>query len=414
MTTNKCKNIGKKSIKYHKRVCDLKKRFEDSTLRFSGTFFRLLAFQPLSLTLEISKPFDLTIQNINCRFALRPMHSNECSQLTHGGTFIIVEFSLGREIDLLAATQNGLDLIEDFIAAISLIEGAPFRDVKPVQVMCIDQTIPQKYTFLHFLDLSMHHWHSPVSQKTIQDVRGLLSHWDGLESGKRLRRAARQFQKAIGTEDNLVAFQYAYMGLEAIEKPLADVMNIQPGAEEVEGTCEKCGAKYVRRRTVLAGVRAYVSGAFHSDTVMPENKREWKEINDLRHELFHSLQDNQKSEQKVSNVLPAAMHHLHDAICCLSHSHNLESPTFKLVRGMNSLVSIGRFNAVEIEPLEEWSSLLDAEHGYWVPHPQFGFVPRFKMHNHGLENLEVIFYWLNASPRRATIDNLVPANWEDK
>lgn len=385
----------------------------DSRIKFGGRSFRLLAIQPLSLTLEVPKPFELSIQNINCRFGLRPVHSDECSQLTHGGTFIVVEFSLGRTIDFLAATQKGLDLIEDFFAAVSLIVGAPFRDVEPVQIMCIDQAIPQQYTFVRFLDLAMHHWHRPISQETIQDVGSLLSHWDGLESGKRLRRAARQFQKAIGTDDDLAAFQYSYMGLEAIEKPLADVMNIPPGAEELEGQCEKCGAKYTRRRTVLAGVRAYVSGAFHPDTATPERKREWKEINDLRHTIFHSLQDNQKLEEKVLSALPAAMHHLHDAVCCLSHSHSLESPTFELARGMNSLVFIGRFSAVGLGPLEKWSPLLDVEHGYWVSHPKFGFVPRFKMHNPGLENFGGIFYWLNTSLRRATIDNLVPANWED-
>ncbi len=279
--------------------------------------------------------------------------------------------------------------------------------------MSIDQTVPQEYIFMHFLNLSMNHWHKPISKETFQAVQGILAHWDGLESGKRLRRAARQFQKAIGTDDGLIAFQNAYMGLEAIEKPLADIMEIPPGVEEVEGHCEKCGEKYIRKRTVLAGVRAYVAGAIHPEDFVPEKKREWKEINDLRHKIFHSLQDNKKLELKVRSVLPAAMHHLHDAVCCLSHSHDLESPTFKLVRGMARLVFIGKFKTVELEPLEKCRPLLDAEQGYWVPHPQYGFVPRFKIKHPGLDNLGGIFCWLNESLKNATKENLVPANFED-
>lgn len=407
------KDNSKKSKRIHKKVQKVKNHPAASRIKFSGTCFRLLAFQPLSLSLELSCPFELSIQNIMCRFALQPAHSDKASQLTHGGTFIVIEFSTEESTDLLPATQKGLDLIEDFLAALSLVEGATFRDVEPVQIISIDKTVPQKYSFVHFLNLSMNHWHKPISQETFQAVQSILAHWDGLESGKRLRRAARQFQKAIGTDDALMAFQHAYMGLEAIEKPLADIMEIPAGIEEIEGHCEKCGEKYIRKRSMLAGVRAYVAGAIHPEAFVPEKKREWKEINDLRHKIFHSLQDNKKLEVKVRSVLPAAMHHLHDAVCCLSHSHDLESPTFKLVRGMRHLVFIGKFKAVKLEPLEKCQPLLGAEQGYWVPHLQHGFVPEFKIQNPGLENLEGYFFWLDESLKNATKENLIPANFEE-
>jgi hypothetical protein len=365
------------------------------------------------MSLEFSCPFELSIQNTNCRIALCPEHSDKSSQLTHGGTYIAVEFTTKESIDLLQATQKGLDLIEDFLSALSLVEGANFRVVVPVQIISKDQTVPQKHTLVHFLNLSMNHWQKPISKETFQAVQSILAHWDGLENGKRLRRAARQFQRAIGTDDALVAFQHAYIGLEAIEKPLANIMKIPVGVEEIEGHCAKCGEKYIRKRTVLAGVRAYVAGAIHPEAFIPEKKQEWKKINDFRHEIFHSLQDTKKLEQKVRSVLPAAMHHLHDAVCCLSHSHDLESATFKLVRGMNRLIFIGEFNANKLEPLEECRPLLGTEQGYWVPHSQFGFVPRFKIQAPELDGFQGIFCWLNESLRNATKDNLIPANFED-
>ena len=158
-----------------------------------------------------------------------------------------------------------------------------------------------------------------------------------------------------------------------VEKPLADIMGIPAGVEEVEEHCDKCGEKYVRKRTTLAAVRAYLTGAIHPKDSIPEKKREWKEINDFRHDIFHSLQDGKKLELKVPDVLPAAMHHLHDAVCCLSHSHDLESDTFKLVRGMARIVFIGAFRAAKLEPIEDCQPLLKVEHGYWVPHPRVPF-----------------------------------------
>jgi len=412
MTNRKRKKIKKRAEKSQKTQA-MKNQSDTSLLEFSGKSFRLLAFQPLSLSLDFSMPFELSIQNIKCRFALRPAHSDKVSQLTQGGTFVVIEFSTEKLTDLFPATQIGLDLIDDFFAALSLVEGATFQDVKPIQIMVVDQIVQGEFVFMHFLNLSMNHWHKPISKEAFRHIQGILAHWDGLDSGKRLRRAARQFQKAIGTDDGLLSFQHAYMGLEAIEKPLADVMNISPGVEEIEGHCEKCGEKYTRKRTMLAGVRAYVSGAIHPEGFVPAKKREWKEINDFRHNMFHSLQDHKKLELKVRNVLPAAMHHLHDAICCLSHSHDLESSIFKLPGEMRPLVFIGKFNSSKLEPLEECQALIEFEPGYWVPHHQHGFVPRFKMQNPGHDNLGGYFFWLDKPLKNATKENLVPAIFED-
>ena len=160
---------------------------------FKGKYFRLLAFQPLSLVLELPCPFELSIQNISCHIALRPAHSDKAAQLTHGGTYIVIEFSTEESLDLLPATQKGLDLIEDFLSALCLVEGASFRPVEPIQIISADKKVSRKYTLVHFFNLSMNHWHRPISQETFRSIKSILAHWDGLESGKRLRRAALQF-----------------------------------------------------------------------------------------------------------------------------------------------------------------------------------------------------------------------------
>jgi hypothetical protein len=385
---------------------------ERADLTLGQTEFRLLAFQPLSLTLEDSRPFELSVQNIPCRFFLRPVHADENAQHTHGGTFIAVDFSLTQETDLLIATMKGVSLVEDFFSGVSLVEGATIRDVEPVQIVRAEPTTPKEYSLAHFLSLSMHHWDRPIPNTTIESVRGLLAHWDGLDSGKRLRRAARQYRKTIGTKDAIASFQHAYLGLEALEKPLADAIKIPPGVEVIQGKCEKCGAEYTRRRTVLAGVRACVCGEMHPGMATPERRKEWKEISEFRQKLFHSLEDIATLEQRAPRVLPAAMHFLHDAICCLSHAHTLESSDFR-IRGMRQIVLVGRFHAAGLSPLEQWRHL-HVKGGYWADHPQYGLVPRFQINNPGLEDLELFPCWLDAPIESASEENLVPANFESK
>jgi len=380
---------------------------------YKGRSFRLLAFQPLSLMIKHHRPFVMSIRGIKCNLALRSAYADENAQRTHGGMYIAVDFSLEGETELLPATQQGLDLIEDFLSAVSLVNGATFREVEPIQIVCTDRASMQEYTLVHFLGLSMHHWEDPFSHITIDAVRRLLAHWDGLDSGNRLRRAARQFRNANGTDDDTTAFQYAYMGLEALEKPLALAMNIEPGVEVTQGKCEQCGFEYTRRKTVLAGVRSYICGAMHTDMAIPERKREWKKINDLRHGLFHSLRDSETLEHEARDILPAVMHHLHDALCCLSHSHSLESPTFKLARRMHRLVFVGQFRSAGLGRLEECRPLLSSEKGYWASHPEHGSVPRFLIRNPGLKDLGGIFFWINATLRGATGEDLFPANWEE-
>ena len=177
----------KKKAKKSQKAIAMKMQAAATMLEFSGKSFRLLAFQPLSISLEFSIPFELTIQNIKCHLALRPAHSDKASQLNKGGTYIAIEFSTEKPTDLFPATQTGLDLIKDFLAAISLVEGAAFREVKPIQIMIIDQKDQQELIFMHFLNFRMNHWHKPISKETFHHIQSILAHWDGLDSGKRLR-----------------------------------------------------------------------------------------------------------------------------------------------------------------------------------------------------------------------------------
>jgi hypothetical protein len=132
------------------------------------------------------------------------------------------------------------------------------------------------------------------------------------------------------------------MGLEALEPPLAELLGVSSGSEEVTGKCASCGVEYTRNRTVLNGVRAYIRGAKHPDPASSaEREKEWKQINKLRQDIFHSLEDVGKIRAKSYDVLVAAARHLHDAICCLSHTHDLESQTYRMRRGAQQLLSQG-------------------------------------------------------------------------
>lgn len=341
--------------------------------------FRLLAWQPLSLALEDARPFNVALQQITCRLALRPAQKDDLAQRSRGGSFIGIDFHLPTTTDLLVAVHKGVELLEDFLSAVTLVEGATLRAIEPIQMARAGQPPSRKYTFVGFFPLLYNHWDKPISLATINHVRRPVAHWDGLDTGTRLRRAARHFRQAMGTPDDLTAFQYAYMGLEALEKPLAQTMNVPPGVEESQGACVNCGATYTRRRTALAGVRAYVHGDVHPATVSAQRKKEWKELSSLRQDLFHGLDDAPALEHRAQDILPAAMHYLHDAICCQSHVHDLESPGFRLVRRTRQVIMIGDFTTDDLGPLEKWAPVLATQEMQWVRHDRHRFVPQFRL-----------------------------------
>jgi len=370
--------------------------------------FRLLAFQPLAISMEELKPISLIIQGISCILMLRPVHEAVSEQRSTGGTYVVLDFILNQETDFIVAANIGLNLIEDFLSAVAIVDGATFQAAIPMQIARFDDKT-RMCKFIYFKTLFISNWSSSISQASISEVKRLLAHWDGLDSGKRLRRAARQYRKAIGNDSDLLAFQEAYVGLEALEKPLAVAAEITPGCEEIQGECETCGAKYTRRRTVLAGVRAYVSGEFHSETATELRRKEWSKINKLRHKLVHSLDDTYKLEGKAGELLPVIMHYLHDAICCLSHSHDLESDKFKISRFTYQPLFVGRYKAENLGSLEQWGPLLDISAVSWVKHRQYGLVPEYTVQNKGLKELELGVYWLRKRFKTATENDLSQA-----
>jgi hypothetical protein len=76
-----------------------------------------------------------------------------------------------------------------------------------------------------------------------------------------------------------------------------------------------------------------------------------------------------------------AMHTLHDAICCQSHVHDLESRGFRLARGTRQVVAIGDFTAAERGPLEKWMPLRGVREMQWAQHAQHHLVPEFRIEN---------------------------------
>ncbi len=371
---------------------------------------RVLAFQPLSVKLEQAGPVRLVVQGTECTMHLRPTSTDPAVQRAKGGTYVAIEYS-SEDDDLFRIAQKGMELIEDVLSALSLVEGAVFGDTEPVQVLreAADQG---NFQFAVFPDLAMRYWDRPISIDSIVKAGKLLSHWDGLDSGARLRRAARQYRRALDVKCDLLSFQNAYMGLEALEKALALAAGVSPGVEEVQGKCDKCGTPYVKRRTMLAGVRAYISGSMHSEAASKKREQEWKDINELRQLVFHCLGDLKPLMNRASDLLPAIMHYLHDAICCLSHAHSLESASYAIARQPRKPVILGTYQTDNLKALEEWGPDIEFGEANWVDYAEYSFVPTYTVRNSGLTELACSCYWLNAPLGHATEDDLMPATVE--
>lgn len=354
--------------------------------------YRILARQPLSVEISADLLIErLSIQGVACSITIRPEHTEPARQRELGGSILAVEFEGEQDVDLMVAARYGYELIEDFLSAITVVSGLTFRPSIILQVARLGSAKKSNCEFLQFLDLHANHWHEPISGQMIGATRHLLAHWDGLESGKRLRRAARRYRDAAGTFDDVAAFQEAYIGLEAMEPPLAKMAGLTPGTEEIKGACEHCGGQFTRKRTSLVGVRAFVLGDLNADNADEKRNADWKLVNKLRNDLMHGLVDEAALKQRPHDALIASMHYLHNAISICSHAPQLASEKYRLARGGIRYVLVGSYTVSSWPELTQWTEVMETSSFRWVPHATYGHVPEMNIHNIGLKDLQIWF-----------------------
>jgi hypothetical protein len=376
--------------------------------------YRVIVKQPLSIEGGLSgSVHELSIQAVACRIVIRPAHNDPKLQREVGGSLLAIDFDRSIDADLLSEARFGYELIEDFLSAIALVTGVPIRQSSPALVArCISGKVGQNCEFLQLVQLPLNHWPKPLSADTFAVAKHLVAHWDGLESGKRLRRAARLYRDAIGNFDDASAFQEAYVGLEAMEPPLARMVGLNPGTEESKGECEHCHASYVRKKTTLVGVRAFVMGEVDPSKATEQRKVDWKNMNDLRNKLMHGLVDSEKFAKESHEGVVSAMHYLHTAICDLSHAPELSVENFRLARGGTLYVIHGRYTADSLPPLEHYVEPIEASSIRWVSHPKAGFVPEMSIKTQGIQYLELAIFKLTDSMAIATMESLGRTNYE--
>ncbi len=347
--------------------------------------YEVLAHQPLSVSIDtdVVQPFRLYLDSERPLVALRSLHPDRRDRMNIGGTRIWVTFDAD-VADLVQALQQGMLIAEDVMAGLAVTGTIPFVPCLPVQIVESDSGMSER-RFVCFAMTEVRHWDVPISEKDVTLVQRAALHWRGLDAGGRIRRATRRYAEALGEHDPLSSFLSAYMGLEALEKPLANELGIPPGSEVVKGSCVKCGAEYERRRTVLAGVRAFIRGELHRGKA-ENGERDWKELSDLRTQLTHGLSDPNKIEGEAHRLLPAAMHYLHDACVHLGHAHELESAAYRLVRTPPlRFLLMGKTKNVPGDPLQP---ILDVVATSWEEHGEYGFVPQFAITNRAGDGVE--------------------------
>lgn len=368
--------------------------------------YRVLGYQPLSVQIAPQILEGISIQKTTCRIGIRSAQADPAEQFQSGGTFLAVEFEAGVNTDLIEAARRGISLLEDFLSAIALVNGSTFQATGLLQVARLGAGGVDECEFVMFRRLPIRHWNKLITADTIGAAKKLLAHWDGLDTGHRLRRAALQYREAIGNPDDAVAFQEAYIGLEAMEPPLARAAGLQPGTEQVHGACESCGHKFVRNKTTLVGLRNFVLGGADADSAEEGRKADWKLINELRNDLMHGLSDPENLGDRPHRALLAAMHHLHASICLASHADDLVSGKYLLARGGPMYLIAGTYKATALSPLDQWRSIVETTEFSWVPHERYGFVPQVVIMNDGLKDLHLGVGALSQPLSFATMDSV--------
>jgi hypothetical protein len=367
----------------------------------------MLAFQPLALTVDptIVQPFRIYPDAALPRVAIEPTHWSARDRMLHGGCRVMVEFE-SQTVDLLRVAQEGMEWIEDVLAALTVSGSYPARHSNPIELLETTDGVESKQ-FLLFVDAERRAWQSHIGTPDIDFLRGAAIHWRELETGRRLRRAARRYAQALGEPDQLAAFQLAYQGLESLEKPLALERGLTPGTEITAGACATCGSTFERKKSALVGVRALVHGEFHGGKTT-ERIDEWKRMSKLRSDLVHSLEDPESVADDAENILPATMHYLHDACAHLAHAHDLESARYAMpVAAPRRLVARGEYTGAPSGPLVP---LLTPSKASWVQHGG-EFVPQFGVERKGGDEVGAFWYTLSKPLAAATEADLVAVDW---
>lgn len=383
-------------------------------VRMATFTYRVSAFQPISIALAAKKSvFKLKIRKEDCSFSLKPVHSRESKRLKNGGTHITVEFTKALEgDDIVVAAREGIDMIEDFQSALSLVSGVPLRGVRLLQVAKFD-LLEERCEFLQFLDIDPLHWPRDITDSDLNNALSILAHWDGLDKGNRLRRGARRYRDAIGNvHDDVSAYQDAYAGLEALEPILAPLYGLESGVETVETTCPHCKKAYSYKRTSLVGVRAFVLGSTDAQGAEEGRRADWKAMNSLRHNIVHSLKDDEEIEGVARRSLMAAMHYLHDAVCIGSHSVDMASNEYRVARAPIPHAIHGVYDLHALPDLPKWGSVLTLKDVEWVPHATMKFVPQTRLKAIGLKNVRMRFVRLKGDLSDATEESLEVAETE--
>ncbi|WP_338802206.1 hypothetical protein V9L13_08660 [Pseudomonas sp. RSB 5.4] len=210
---------------------------------------RVLVHQPLSVKVAPQTLNEIKIQGVTCQVSIRSAYQEEDVQLKSGGSLLAVEFDDDYSADLIVTARKGLALLEDFLSALSVVTGSTFQSSELLQIVRLTKS--EDNEFIIFKKLPIKHWAKEISVGDIRKAQHLIAHWDGLDSGNRIRRAALQYRGAIGTLDDAIAFQEAYIGLECMEPPLAKMIGLTPGTEEVKGQCVSCSFEFVRKKRLL-------------------------------------------------------------------------------------------------------------------------------------------------------------------
>lgn len=347
--------------------------------KYKMATFRVLTQQPLSVKLAPQKLNEMKIQGVNCQLSIRSSHEEKDLQLKSGGTLLAIEFDDNFSADLIVTARKGLALLEDFLSALAVVTGSTFQTSELLQVVRLAKTEPNE--FIIFQKLPIKHWAKEISIEDVRKAQHLIAHWDGLESGNRLRRAALQYRGAIGTIDDAMAFQEAYIGLECMEPPLAKLIGLTPGTEEVKGQCVSCGFEFIRKKTALVGVRSFILDDLEPNKAEEGRQSDWKLINRLRNDLMHGLVDPEKLADRPNKGLTSCMHHLHSAICHASHSDDLVENNYRLARGGPTYILCGSYKEEHLPELDEWGYVIELEDFTWVPHAEYGFVPQLRFRN---------------------------------
>jgi hypothetical protein len=317
----------------------------------------LILFSTKNFLTYTENTFTFGAADMNFRF--RQITDEEDKSLSGLDIGWLIEAEIN-EKDINTAIAKAGEVLEFLLSICCLETGLPVNRTRLILIYDISENIEERIFRQYFWDLPLSIQGAEVeSESFLSNIKKIYKFIYGSKTLKykhRIYRAIRWFRKGLTTSDPLDQFLFLWHGLESLNSPLADYYGKEKKMmKKIDKKCPSCGEEY----------SIFIDGgieALYND--MKIDKKERKEIKDIRNGISHGFEDNIPLADRALKLLPLLAKILYTGISNIT-GFNTDTKTLKNIKSIDAF-KINDF--IYLEGIIKEKNLLKIGLGGYYPH----------------------------------------------